>query len=820
MKLNKKYMLCLALMCFTCLIDIYGQTINTSVNRFITFDNNWKFKKGLLDEAKNQKFNDRDWRTLDLPHDWSIEDLTNVSTDSVIGPFSKKSAGKNASAYTVGGKAWYRKTFVTDKNMVGKNVYIQFDGVYMNSDVWINGQHLGNHKYGYTSFIYDLSPYLKPQGQQNVIAVEVKNEGNNSRWYSGSGIYRHVWLHVLNKTHIDNWGVQIVSNHTSEKSAIVNISVHVTKDRINTYTLITEIIDAKGNVIANQSSEGESGDKVEQRIEVKNPTLWDIETPYLYKAKVVLKKGGKKIDEYVQNFGIRTVQFNASQGFLLNGKNIKLKGGCLHHDNGPLGAVAIDRAEERKIELLKKNGYNAVRFSHNPYSTYLLDVCDRLGLLVVDEAFDMWNVSKSPDDYSKFFKENWQNDLQNMIIRDRNHPSIIMWSIGNEIPEIADSLGYETSKKLAHFVKTLDTTRPITNAIPIFIGFQKGKSWDMTAPSFAALDVAGYNYANIYYEKDHQKYPNRVMMATETFPPRALENWNAVEKNPYVIGMFSWAAIDYLGEAGLGLAVQRKKNEKVPDFQTDFVGPHWPVFNSYTGELDLIGNKKVASYYLDVVWRRSPIEMVVHRPIPPDMKEYTSYWGFPDEYKSWTFPGHEKDSLEVRVFTRSEKVRLVLNNKVIAEQRVPQNSITASFKVPYTSGKLVAHSFDGDKETGKDVLITADNPYKIGLVADRKLIKANNKDLSYIQVSILDKNGNVVTNQDDMLVKYEIAGEGVLVGVANGNPKDMSSFQKPEKRVWQGKGLLIIKSTNKAGKVTIKATANGVVTGFIKIKSE
>lgn len=789
------------------------------LGRNIDFDTDWRFKKGNYTDAKAVDFNDSEWRKLDVPHDWSIEDLTETPSDSITGPFSIHSAGKNASAFTVGGTAWYRKTFTMDKSTANKKVLIQFDGVYMIADVWVNGHHLGTNYYGYTTFLHDLTPYLNPVGQKNVIAVQVKNDGDNSRWYAGSGIYRHVWLHVINPTHIANWGVQVLTNNGFQNQAEIKISTK-TVNVTGTISLLTEIYSSDNKLVSSSISQVLQDQEVEQTILLKNPKLWNTDSPFLYKAKLSLKRNGKIIDQYEQNFGIRSIQFDASTGFTLNGKNIKLKGGNIHHDNGPLGAMAIDRAEERKIELLKKNGYNAVRFSHNPPSPYILDVCDRLGMLVVDEAFDMWNVSKSPDDYSKFFKENWRKDLETMVVRDRNHPSIIIWSIGNEIPEIADTLGYQTSNQLANHVRLLDTTRPITNAIPIFVGFQKGKNWDMTAPSFAALDIAGYNYASSFYEKDHLKFPKRVMMGTETFPPLALDNWNAVEKNPFVIGMFSWAAIDYLGEAGLALARTRDRKEKAPNFQTDFTGSHWPIFHSYSGELDLIGNKKTSSYYLDVVWRRSPIEMVVHRPLPPNMKEYTSYWGFPDEYKSWTFPGHENDTLQIRVFTRCKRVQLELNGKIVGEQTVPQNSITATFAIPYVKGHLVARCFDSEKEVAKQTLSTTGKPIAIRLKADRSAIKANKNDLAYINVEVVDEAGNVVPNMDDKLIKFQVSGNGSILGVANANPRDMSSFQKAEKKVYQGRNQIIISPWQKAGSIKITAQAEGLKSGSLTIKSK
>lgn len=798
---------------------VLGQLTSSPLlkNRNLSFDANWKFKKGNKIEAKEVNFNDADWRKLDLPHDWSIEDLAQNPTDSTIGPFYKKAIGKNGTAFTVGGTAWYRKHFVLDKTSAGKKVYIQFDGVYMNSDVWINGHHVGNHPNGYTSFIYDLTAFLNPIGQENVIAVEVKNEGDNSRWYSGSGIYRHVWLNIVNPIHIKNWGVQIVSSKVSEQSAEISISTKIENLTAN-ISLTTELYSIDNKLVATNTKQISNENKVEQSIILKKPKLWVIENPNLYKAKMILKQNGKIIDEYTQHFGVRSIHFDAETGFTLNGKNVKLKGGCIHHDNGPLGAMAIDRAEERKIELLKKNGYNAVRFAHNPYSAEILDACDRLGILVINEAFDMWNINKTPDDYADYFKDWWQKDLTSMIQKDFNHPSIIMWSIGNELPEVVDSLGYETSKKLADFARNLDRTRPITAAIPFHIPLMKRKKWDATAPSFDALDVGGYNYATQYYEDDHKKFPKRLMMATEYFPPKALENWDYVEKNPYIIGVFSWAAIDYLGEAGIGLARLKPTNEKVGGFLETHMAPEWPVFNSYTGELDLIGNKKSASYYLDVVWRRSKIEMLVHRPIPAGKREITGFYGFPDELKSWTWTGHENDSLQVRVFTRSSSVKLELNGKIIAEKTLEKGSITATFKVPYIAGKLIAHCYDGDKEVASETIATTGKAFAIRLKADRATIKANKNDLAYINVEIVDEFGNVVPSVDDILVKFKIEGNGKIIGVGNGNPIDMSSFQKPEKKVFQGKGLAIVQPTGKVGKILVKAEADGLKSEYITIK--
>ena len=819
-KNNKKMKNCIVLIIIT-LFSFQTAFSQIKAGSNQSFDNNWKFKKGITIDAKAAKFNDSNWRKLDVPHDWSIEDLTDTPNDSIIGPFYKNNAGKNATAFTVGGTAWYRKAFTMDKSTYGKKVLIQFDGVYMNADVWINGHHLGNHPYGYTAFVHDLTQHLNPAGTSNVVAVEVKNEGYNSRWYSGSGIYRHVWLNVVNPSHIANWGVQIVSKNISEQAADIHFTTKISNTVAN-LSLTTEIYSADKKLISSKTTEVSGEDKVEQIINIKSPKLWDIESSYLYKAKMILEQNGKIIDEQTHNFGVRSIHFDAKTGFTLNGKSIKLKGGNIHHDNGPLGAMAIDRAEERKIELLKKNGYNAVRLAHNPYSAALLDACDRLGILVMNESFDMWNINKTPDDYADYFKEWWQKDLTTIIQKDFNHPSVIMWSIGNEIPEIIDSTGHKTSKMLADFVRCLDDSRPVINAIPFHLPLIARKKWDVTDPAFASLDVGGYNYATQYYEGDHKKFPERIMVATEYFPPKALENWNYVEKNPYIIGVFSWSAIDYLGEAGVGLSRLKDKNIKrgiVGGFQETFMVPEWPIFTAYTGELDLIGNKKAASYYLDVVWRNSPLEMMVHRPIPEGKREVTGFYDFPDEMKSWTWPGHEKDTLALRVFTRSSIVKLELNGKLIATQNLEKGSITAKFNVPYTAGKLVARCYDGDKEIASQTLITTGKPVAIRLKADRKTIKANKNDLAYINVEIIDGAGKVVPNVDDKLVKYVITGQGTLAGVGNGNPRDMSSFQKPEKKVFQGKGLIIVRPTEKTGKIIITAKAAGLKGGSLSIKT-
>ncbi|MEO6733839.1 MAG: glycoside hydrolase family 2 TIM barrel-domain containing protein [Ferruginibacter sp.] len=806
--------------------------------RNIPFDNSWLFAKGNFTNAEQPNFSDANWRKLDVPHDWSIEDLPNQIPDSIIGPFDKRSIGGAQTGYVlsginpyrvvsrfpllngyevgyaVGGTGWYRKKFISEKALRNKQVTVYFDGVYMNSDVWLNGHHLGNHPYGYTPFYYDLTPYLKPAGQENVLAVEVRNEGRNSRWYSGSGIYRHVWLTVTEPVYIAPWGVFVTTPEVSNDKAVVRVKSNITNKQTSqrNLSLVTTIFAPAGKVVGSGKKNllPEAGITIaeEQDITLSNPNLWSVEAPQLYKAVTEIRDGNRVIDKVETAFGIRSLSFSAQKGFLLNGKRVILKGGCIHHDNGPLGSAAIDRAEERKIEILKQNGFNAIRSSHNPPSRQLLDACDRLGMLVIDEAFDMWEKGKNPDDYHLYFKEWWQRDLEAMLLRDRNHPSIIMWSIGNEINERVDSSGLRITKQLADEVRRLDPTRPVTEAINKFWD-HPGYKWDTTANAFALLDVGGYNYLHHQYETDHQNSPNRIMAGTESYPKDALENFILAEKHPYVIGDFVWTAFDYIGESGLG-------NNTYDSAKGSRHNMPWPWFNGYSGNIDLIGNKKTSSFYRDVVWRNKPVVMAVHAPIPEGLIENVSDFGWPDEMLSWTWPGAEGKSLQVRVFSRAPVVRLLLNGKVIGEQKIKDSSITAVFNVSYQPGTLKAVNVVNGKETDFVELKTTGSPKRLRLVADRTTINANRNDLSYVMVEVTDEKGQVVPNAK-IPILFSISGAGEIAAVGNGSPTEMASYQQPKRNTWNGKCLAIVRPTGKAGTINLKTTAVGLTLAQVTI---
>ncbi len=773
------------------------------------FDASWKFSKGDDAGGENLNFNDASWRTVELPHDWSIEDLPNQS-DSVIGPFNKKSIGTTATGYTVGGTGWYRKHFKLG-SIANKKFSIYFDGVYMNSDVYINGHHLGNHPYGYTPFYYDLSPYLK-QNSENVIAVRVGNEGKNSRWYSGSGIYRHVWLITTQPVHVDQWGVFITTPVVTANEATVNVKTTVVKQKNpGSLKLSTTICDAKDKIVATTESPMGSGKEITQNIRVKNPSLWSPESPDLYRAVTEIKQGNQVVDRVVTNFGIRSIHFSAEKGFLLNGKSIEMRGGCVHHDNGPLGAAAIDRAEERRVELLKKYGYNAVRTAHNPPSQSFLDACDRLGLIVIDEAFDQWERQKNSQDYHLYFNTHWKKDLNAMVLRDRNHPSVVFWSIGNEINERVDSSGLVIAKRLIAEVKRLDATRPVTNALCSFYD-HPGYKWDITAPAFALQDVGSYNYMWKEYEPDHLKHPERIMMGTESYAKEALTNWKLVEKHPYVIGDFVWTAMDHIGETGLGNSRIDSGNRR-----GGLLKP-FPWFNSWGGDIDLIGGKKPQLYYRDIVWRTKPMHMLVHTHVPAGMKETVSDWGWPDELPYFYFPGSEGKLHRVNVYTRYPEVRLELNGKKVDQKNVSPDNLTATFEISYQPGTLKAIAVNNGKDVDSIVLRTPGKAAKIRLTADRSRIKNSRNDLSYVTVEIVDANGELVP-ADSVPLKFSITDNGEIAATASANPNDMQSFQKPEHRTFRGKCLVIVRPKGKSGEIKLKANGDRLMEGQVIIKA-
>lgn len=784
-------------------------------NRKVLFDKDWHFRKGAVAGAEKPAYDDSAWRILDLPHDWSIEPVEKEKGVETIGPFSKNSAGGPATGQTVGGEGWYRKSFVLAPEDAGKRIELYFEGVYNQAEVWVNGEKAGYNVYGYSSFRCDITPYCQPAGKRNVVAVRVVNEGKNSRWYTGSGIYRHVWLLKTNQIRLDAWETAIATENLHEGKAEISIATRVISgvDEQMPVQVEARILSKDGMPVAQSVNAlrlpAADSTLVRFNLDVPSPLCWSPESPDLYTAQISVLDKGKTIDKLEIPFGIRTIEFSVEKGFLLNGKPMKLYGGCIHHDNGLLGAASYDRAEERKVALLKQNGFNAVRCSHNPPSEGFLDACDRLGMLVIDEAFDQWAVAKNPQDYHLYFKEWCVKDIQAMVRRDRNHPSIIMWSIGNEIRERITDDGLAIAKRLKEAIEACDRTRPVTAGV--------NKHWDKEhkymlslEKAFRHLDVSGYNYMWRFYEKDHEEYPSRIMYGSESVAMELAPNWEKVEKYPYVIGDFVWTALDYLGESGIGNALEVEPEENVAQFMG------WPWYNGWCGDIDLCGVKKPQSYYRDIVWRLRDIYMAVEQPIAGNKRSKVSFWGWPNENFCWTYPGMEGEEMTVNVYSRSPKVRLYLNGELIGEEAT-SDTYKAAFKVPYRQGTLKAVCWDGIREGREVKLETTSEPAGIRLIPDKKVLTADGQDLVYVLVELTDAAGNVVLDSERTM-RYALEGNGCIAAAGNGAPNDMESFRSEQPKFFKGRAMVIVKSGYEAGALKLKITSEGLPSAVLEMQ--
>jgi beta-galactosidase len=767
----------------------------------ILFDAGWKFHRGDAEGAEAALYNDTEWRKVDLPHDWSIEDIP--GTDS---PNDPDAPGGISMGYFVNGTGWYRKSFLVPARLEGKRFHLRFDGIYMNADVWLNGEHLGNHPYGYTSFLYDITS-LVSCGEQNTLAIKVRNEGRNSRWYSGSGIYRHVWLSILNPVCVGPWGTFVTVPSVTGNGATVMIENTLVNEEDDSQDIqvITEIRDAQGTTVAavqdNHTLQPGGSKKITQEVVLESPDLWSPETPVLYEAFTEIlgetsRDKATVLDRSSTGFGIRTFSFNAASGFELNGVPLLLKGGCVHHDNGPLGSAAFDRAEERRVELLRASGFNAIRCAHNPPSPAFLDACDRLGMLVIDEAFDQWRRKKNPQDYHLYFDEWWKKDLGSMVLRDRNHPCIIMWSTGNEIPERGDPEGAETAQMLAEYVRSLDPTRPVTAAV-------NGVGPDKD-PYFSSLDVCGYNYALSQYEESRETYPERIIYASESFPLEAFEYWMGVLDHPNVIGDFVWTSFDYLGEASIG-----------------WMGyPHdisfYPWTHAFCGDIDICGFKRPQSHYRDALWDNGDkISIFVVPPEPsfgvtnPDKKEW-SKWDWQDVVDDWTWTGHEGEEFEIEVYAPAGEVELWLNDESLGRKPSGRETkYTTRWKVPYQPGSLRAVLTREGQEIASDELKTAGEVDRIHLTADRSNIRADGQDLSFITVELLDDAGTVNPKAANLL-NFQIDGPGSIQAVGSSNPMSTESYTGSSRKAYRGRCLVVVRSGDQPGEIRLTATAEGL----------
>lgn len=801
--MTKKYFVSAVIM-FVLLHSITAQSPRTTLN----FNSGWKFLLGNDSNAISPSYNDADWRKIDLPHDWSIESN-----------FMKDAPATNQGGSLPGGIGWYRKTFWLPSSAKEKNVHIEFDGVYKNSEVWINGHYLGRRPYGYVNFSYDLTPYLFFD-KQNVMAVKVDNSLQpDSRWYSGSGIYRDVKLVMFKKwitkpadffIHTEDSGTGdfkvIAESWQYSNSKVLSVDVYL-------YDNKGKMIGSMDNVIFNKDNYFKSAFKISK------PLLWSPSAPVLYKAVFKVFMSEYLVDEYETTFGIRSFRFDSQKGFFLNNKPLKIHGVCLHHDLGALGAAFNKSAASRQLRILKDMGCNAIRFSHNPPAAAMLDLCDEMGFLVIDEAYDIWKKKKNKFDYHLYFDEWAVKDVQAMVQRDRNHPSVILWSIGNEQREQFDSTGTSIVTKLVAAVKEEDGTRPVTTALTETF---PEKNFITKA---GALDVLGFNYKLFDYEALPERFPNQKFIATETasaletrgvynlpsdsiriWPPdyKAQDtfsningnkdytasaydnthaywgathekNWLAVKRNAHISGLFVWSGFDYLGEP-------------LPYAK-------FPARSSYYGIIDLAGFPKDVYYMYQSEWTN---KNVLH---------LFPHW-------NWT----KGDTVDVwAYYNNADEVELYLNGKSLGKRNKTDSTLHVMWRVPFKAGILKAVS----KKNGKTVLTkeirTAGAPYKIQLLVERKKIKFSENELAFITALITDRQGSLVTGED-RLIQFSVSGNGVIAGTDNGYQADTVSLKSPRRNTWKGMALAIIQPAVKKGNITVNASALGLKPATITLE--
>ena len=783
-------------------MQAYSQATKTGQNKSLSnkelFDSGWQFTR------------DGKTTTVDLPHDWDIFDAPNPETG----------ATGTGGGWFQGGKGEYRKSF---KTPAGEVVRLHFEGVYQRAEVFVNGQKAGQHGYGYTPFTVDITPYLYKDKRQNELLVTVDNSLQpNCRWYSGSGIYRHVWLKTMPALHIAQNGVFVTTPEVKADKATVNVEVTVEnesdKERAATVVIHGTQLKTSLSEVLPVKVPAHSTKSVTATFTVQNPELWSTDNPYLYKATVELKEMMKDeaIDCQTAKYGIRSFSFDAEKGFVLNGKPVLLNGACVHHDDGVLGARAFDAAEIRKVRLMKEAGFNLIRTSHNPTTRAFLDACDSLGMLVIGEAFDGWRSAKLKYDYSTLIDSCYREDVHAMVLRDRNHPCIISWSLGNEVIERKELRVVHTARLLKNAVLEIDNTRPITEALCAW-----DRDWEIYDPHFDVLDVAGYNYMIFKHTSDHQRNPKRVMWQTESYPRDAFRNWATVNDNSYVVGDMVWTGLDYLGESGIGRYYyegERPGESYAPGGQPDWHG-------ACCGDVDITGWRRPISHYRDMLWNENtPLYMAVKEPDGYRGKIHETQWSVWPTWESWNWPGWEGKPIEVEVYTKQPEVKLYLNDKLVDTKAVSRETqFKAVFKLPYETGELRAEA------GGKSVtLATAGEPARLRLTADTPslrgragvgpIITADGQDLAYITVEVVDKDGRVCP---DAAIPCEaiVKGQGQLLAFASADLKDREPKTTSRATTWKGRALLVVRSNKSKGNVQVSIKSN-LPTASLTIKTK
>ncbi len=816
----------------------------------INLDEKWTFRRGYLDSVG--MLSENPGTVVNLPH------------DGMIGtPVSPDAPAKSDSGYFVGGLTNYTKFVMIPEEWKNDCVGLKFDGAMMNATVDINGGRVGLQNYGYAPFYVDLTSYVT-FGEENRITVNLNTASQpNSRWYTGSGLFRGVKLCHGPRVHIVTDGIfvktkevadgyafleaQIEVENATLENRMVEVSVHISEDGKE------DIVTQTKRVI-----QVNSGSKETARIALNlaNPKLWDAEQPNLYRVKVFAKDLGvyrthlersevTPVDEATTLFGIRTITADAIRGLRVNGKEVKLKGGCLHHDNGLLGAVSLYEMEARKVSKLKEVGFNAIRTAHNPPSAALIEACDRLGMYVFDEAFDAWGIGKRAGDYSLYFDSQWEKDLTAFVKRDRTHPSVILWSIGNEIPERGGiGNGYTVATKLAETIHKLDGTRPVSNGIcTLWAGLddalamgrvqtqnaaedQASVLWEhVTEPFTNGLDIVGYNYMEDNYERDHEMFPERVMLGSENFPQQIGYRWPMVERLPYVIGDFTWTAWDYLGEAGIGKAVYVDGDDPLVQKGSWSLMPQpgspfpWRLAND--ADFDITGHMLPQGAYRSVVWGSDKTYLFSMHPDTFHKVEMITMWGFPAVVPNWNYNGYEGKPVELVVYSKAEEVEVFVNGMSIGRKEVCMERpmpYSARFETVYEPGEVVAVSYHGGKEISRDVLVTAGEPVEIALVAEKSKMQADGHDVICVGIEVRDKDGVVVPDATIPL-SVKVEGSGFLAGFGSANPVTDEDYTDEFTVSYRGRAMAIIRSGYESGTVRVEVSAEGMETVQVELSA-
>jgi beta-galactosidase len=770
--------------------------------------------------------------------------------DAMIGT-ERSPAGHAATAFFPSGSWEYTKSFQVSTDEEGSVLFLEFEGVYRDARVRLNDTLLAHRPFGYSGFTVQVDHLLR-FGALNEVKVEARAH-DDSRWYSGAGIYRTVWLHRGRRVHLVPGGLQIVTPEIDDDVAVVAVSAEVRNQSIGTSNAVlrVELLDAAGSVVADAEAPVTAipGDVLtaRQRLTVPTPRRWSPDDPSLYTCRATLRDGGEVLDEESATFGIRSLTVDPIRGLRINGEHVLLRGACVHHDNGLLGAATIARAEERRVELLKEAGFNAIRSAHNPLSRPMLEACDRLGVLVMDETFDMWTQPKSEHDYALRFPDWWEADVEAMVRKDRNHPSVLLYSIGNEIPEAGTPMGARVGRALTEKIRSLDSTRLVTEGISGLLvggaelfaqlaegrhasaemgpGEETGVNTAMTqiadrlndlmrspvvaknsAQTASYLDVVGYNYMESRFGADGELYPNRVIVGSETHPAAIDTGWAAVRRHPYVIGDFTWTGWDYLGEVGIGRTVYGEPDETagVPSFLGEF-----PWRTAWCGDIDITGHRRPQSYYREIVFGlRTDPYLAVQRPEHHGEIAAGTPWSWTDVVSTWSWPGHEGAAVTVEVYADADEVELVVNGRSVGRQPSGEKRrYRSAFETTYEPGVVEAVAFRNGAEVGRAAIRSAAAPVLLEATVDRAVITADPEDLAFVTLRLVDEDG-VLHVARDCTVTVEVDGPAVLQALGSANPATEEGFTGPSCTTFDGRALAVVRPTG-PGRITLRATAPG-----------